>query len=118
MSKHTPGPFTRSREDILTNTICILGPENSEGWCPVLATISTNHRAEASANADLFAAAPQMLEALSGFEIRKDDEGEWLRIGTAIVHKDKFGPIVWANILATVRRAQEVIAKVEGREGV
>jgi len=67
MSKYTPGPFSRTPLGLNTGTISILAPEKENGWSTVLASITAKNTPpeEAEANANLFAAAPEMLEALS-----------------------------------------------------
>lgn len=71
MSTYTAGPFSFKGPTINLQTgepdiISILAPVKENGWSTVLAEITVRNTTEeeAVANAALFAAAPEMLEAL------------------------------------------------------
>lgn len=64
MSKHTPGPFIVRPPGHNGGNYCILAPEKENGWSSVVAILTPRNDMLVEANAALFAAAPEMLEAL------------------------------------------------------
>lgn len=79
MSKHTKGPFSSTRPSLNLktgepHTISILAPEKENGWSTVLAEITVRNvpEGEAEANARLFAAAPDLLDALRSLGVKPE----------------------------------------------
>jgi hypothetical protein len=69
----------------------------------------------AEADARLIAAAPDLLQALKGFEIREHGADRWLHIGSAMLNISQFGTIIQKNISDQIAVAASAVAKAEGR---
>ena len=71
MSKHTPGPWTRSAERIGTTagTVCVLYRRDDRVGGGITAD-------EANANGDLIAAAPELLAACEAIALLNEGQGQ------------------------------------------
>jgi hypothetical protein len=50
-------------------------------------------------------------EALREFNVNKGQDNWWFRVGSAMLHRQKFGPIVWNNIMEAVGKARKALGE-------
>ena len=95
--KHTPGPYKVNGPFLNSKTIGISGPPKDNGWATCLAEISITNVGEgtAIANANLFAAAPEMKRLLE----------------SAVTYMN-IGELNQEDLIAEIKH---ILAKIEGR---
>ena len=95
--KHTPGPYTADGPYLNTGKMSIHAPPKDNGWATCLAEITVSNVGEetAIANANLFAAAPEMKRLLE----------------SAVTYMN-IGELNQEDLIAEIKH---VLAKIEGR---
>lgn len=103
MTKHTPGPWSISR-DVMTSKTDIVAPDRSD--LPVARILRASP--EPDGNAHLIAAAPELLEALKGLLLGHPTDGHGQ-------YRDDRGELVKETQCLACAFARAAIRKAEGK---